>query len=173
MVVTYPLAYVCVIVRPSILRQVSRVTSFEMVFQGQYQMTLMWLYCAVALFRRLNYTSAIWYDICKWYGMGTRGLVNALIESRWMNVWDVLMRWVTSGPVLDGMTKWVLMVDDTLRLGMTSRHMSHVNWELGWQNEIQCCIERPRPRVEARLSPNDLTYFRGKSIVSQMTCVEE
>ena len=32
-----------------------------------------------------------------------------------------------TGSVLDGMTEWVVMADDIPRLGMTPRHMNHVN----------------------------------------------
>ena len=69
-----------------------------------------------------------------------------------MDVQDVSMRWATRRSVLNGMNEWVAMVNDAPRLRMVSRHMGHVAWEPRWQDEMQCCIERPSTQVETRAS---------------------
>ena len=84
-----------------------------------------------------------------WHGHKT---TNVSIELEWIDVLDVPMLWTTYGFVLDDMTKWAAMTDDTPWLGMMSRNMNHVNWEPKWHDGMQCCIERPCPQVEVRSS---------------------
>ena len=66
------------------------------------------------------------------------------LDDGWMDVWDVLILWMTSGFVLDDMTELAMMADDILWFGMA--HEGHVNWG------TRVTHWRPLPWVEVRSS---------------------
>ena len=88
-----------------------------------------------------------------------KGGSNASIESGWMDVREVLIIWMTHGPVLDGQdrvsydkTEWAMMADDIPGLGMASWHEGNVNRELRWELRCNVTYERLWPQVEATSS---------------------
>ena len=103
---------------------------------------------------------------------------NTSIESEWMDVRDVPMRWVTRGPVLDGMTKCDSRWYPETRDGVKT--YGPCQWRSRWQDETRWCIERPWPRAEARSSRMTWPSVeasrlcrRRLSMHAQATCVVE
>ena len=62
---------------------------------------------------------------------------------------------MTCGPILDGMTERVMMVDDTPRLGMASRHMNPVNGDRDGKMRCDVALRDLGPS-RAKVDLNDL-----------------
>ena len=90
------------------------------------------------------------------------------------------MLWMTLSPFSMSMTEWVVMVDDISWLGMTSRHVGHVNWEPRWWDGMYCCIWETLVSSRGKVEPDDLTIVEASWLSSRQfqmhtraTCMAE